>query len=113
MLRKRIAPFTQTASAESGTTVLTLTDNISTTGTPRSSGVLVPALSTVNIHISATATVVIKSNPFDDAAKDVTLATVVASGATVIASASVIVVQVTANTGTVSCLIIPNEPTEY
>lgn len=113
MLRKPIAPLTQTTSGTPPNEVLKVTDVVSTTGTPRSSGVLVPALSTVCVYISATASVVIKSNPFDDAAKDFTLTTLTTTGNYVVPSACVVIVQVTANTGTVSCLIVPNEPVEY
>lgn len=106
MLRKPIAPFAQVVS---GTEVLKVSDAVTTTGTPRSSGVLVPALSSVCINITGTASVVIKSNPFDDPTKDITLTTLTASGVFTVPSAMVIVVQVTANTGTVSAIIVINE----
>jgi hypothetical protein len=113
MLRKSIAPFGQTATGTPPNEVIKLTDTVATTGTPRSAGVLIPALSTICVHISATATVVIKSNPFNDPTKDVTLTTITVSGNYVVPSSNVIVVHVTANTGTVSCLIVANEPAEY
>lgn len=105
-MKRPIAPFAATVS---GTEILKVSDVNSTTGTPRSSGIFVPALSTVCIHISATASVAIKSNPFDDPTKDVTLTTISASGIYTVPSSMVLVIHVTANTGTVTCLIVPNQ----
>jgi hypothetical protein len=105
MERRPIFPF---ASTETGTEVLKVVPVNSTVGTPRSPGILVPALSTVCVHISGTATVVIKSNPFDDPSKDVTLTSLSATGNYVVPSACNLVIHVTANTGTVTCVIIPN-----
>lgn len=105
-MRRPIAPFAPTTS---GTEVLKVQEVNSTTGTPRSPAVFVPALSTVCVHISATASVAIKSNPFDDPAKDVTLTTISASGIYTVPSAMSLVIHVTANTGTVTVLIVPNQ----
>jgi hypothetical protein len=81
----------------------------STTAVVRSNCLFAPALSTLVVHISATATVVVKSNAFGETAKDATLTTLSATGRHVIASADKIVLDVTANTGTVTAILICNE----
>lgn len=81
----------------------------STTTTKRSQVIFAPSNSTVAIHISGTGTVVIKSSPFGDSAKDFTLATLTATGQQVVVSANFIVVDVTAVNGTVTAVLIPNE----
>ena len=74
----------------------------------RGRGVYCPALSTISVVIAATATVRIISNPFNDAAKDKILTTLNASGEYVVASAQVIIIDVTATTGNVSAMITRN-----
>ena len=81
----------------------------STTAVVRSNCLFAPANSTVAIHITGTATVVVKSNPFGEVAKDFTLATLTATGQQVVVSANYIVLDVTVNTGTVTAILIPNE----
>jgi len=70
-----------------------------------------PALSTVCVYIpgGVTASVKVVSNPFDDAAKDKVLTTLVASGEYVVASSQVIIVDVASTDGAVSVRIVPNE----
>lgn len=91
-----------------GDIVRYLPDNDTTT-VKRSNVLFAPANSTVAVHISGTATVVIKSSPFGDSTKDFTLATLTATGQQVVVSANYIVVDVTAISGTVTAVLIPNE----
>lgn len=81
----------------------------STTAIARSRTLFATASSTVAIHITGTATVVVKSNPFNDPTKDFTLATLTATGQQVVVSANYIVLDVTAVSGTVTAILIPNE----
>jgi hypothetical protein len=80
-----------------------------TTVAARSNTLFAPAYSTLCIHISGTATVVIKNNPFADTSKDFTIKTVTATSQEVVTSAMSILVDVTAVTGTVTVKLIPNE----
>jgi hypothetical protein len=86
-----------------------LVDSDVTTVVARSRTLYAPAGSTVCVHVSGTATVVIKSNPFADAAKDVTLTSVSASTEYAVASARHILVDVTAVSGTVTAKLVCNE----
>jgi hypothetical protein len=88
------------------------TKTLSVTTATRSGGTYCPALSTVCINISGTATVKIISNPFGVNAMDTVLTTVTVSGNYVVDSAAVIVVDVTAVTGTVSALVVFNGEVE-
>jgi hypothetical protein len=94
--------------AGTGTDPTRFTQVKSVTAITRAGGIYCPALSTVCIHISGTATVKIISNPFDDAAKDKVLTTLTSSGEYVVASAQNIIIDVTAVTGTVTAMIVAN-----
>jgi len=89
-------------------TVQTITPTDSSTGTGRSNHLFCPALSTLNIYVSATASVDVISNPFNDIAKDKILTTVTATGVYTIAAASMVSINITANTGTVSAVVVYN-----
>ena len=78
----------------------------------RSNGLFCPALSTICIHIAGTGSVNVISNPFDDAAKDKTLSTLTASGEVVIASAGIIILDVTAVSGTLTARVVYNQEVE-
>ena len=78
----------------------------------RSNGLFCPALSTICIHIAGTATVNIISNPFDDAAKDKIIHSTSVSDQLVLASAAIIVLNVTAVTGTVTARVVYNQEIE-
>jgi hypothetical protein len=80
-----------------------------TTTVVRSQAVYAPAQSTLAIHISGTATVVVKSSPFADTAKDFTISTVTTTSQVAIANANMIVLDVTAISGTVTAVLIPND----
>lgn len=85
--------------------------NLTASAIARSKAFYCPANSKINLNFSATASVKIISNPFADNntnAKDVVLSTVAASGEFVIAAASVIVLDCTANTGTVIARAVLN-----
>jgi len=97
---------------EGTTTSYRQTKTLSVTAATRSGGTYCPALSTVCINISGTATVKIISNPFGVSGMDNVLTTISASGDYVVDSAAVIVVDVTAVTGTVSALIMHNGEVE-
>jgi hypothetical protein len=86
-----------------------LVDSDVTSVPARSRTLYAPAGSTLCVNVSGTATVVIKSNPFADAAKDVTLTSVSASTEYVIASAKHVLIDVTAVSGTVTAKLICNE----
>lgn len=88
------------------------TKTLSVTVPTRSGGIYCPANSTVCINIVGTATVKIISNPFGVSAMDKDLQTITATGHYVVASAAVIVVDVTAVSGTVSALIVFNGEVE-
>lgn len=90
--------------------VTVITDTLSVTAPTRSTEIFCPALSTVCIHITGTATVKVISNPFNDATKDLVLSTISTAGATnyVVASAINLIVDVTAVTGTVSAKVVYN-----
>ena len=77
--------------------------------TVRSNSMFVPADSTLAIHISATATVQVISNPFGDPAKDMILDTVTATNQFNMPTARHIILNVTANTGIVTATIVENE----
>jgi hypothetical protein len=81
----------------------------STTVAKRSRVIFAPALSTVAVHVSGTGTAVIKSSPFGDTSKELTLTTLTATGQYTVASANQIVVDVTAVSGTVTAALLPNE----
>ncbi len=81
----------------------------STTAVVRSNCLYAPAYSTLAIHVSGTATIVIKANPFGDATKDFTIKTVTATTQEVITSANYYLLDITANSGTVTAIIVPNE----
>lgn len=89
--------------------VLHYVQNDATSVVARSNTLFAPAYSTLCIHISGTATVVIKNNPFADTAKDFTIKTVTTTSQEVISSAMNILVDVTAVSGTVTVRLIPNE----
>ena len=91
-----------------GTSVLKSVPKNAVVAATRGQAIYCPALSTVSVVISATATVEIISNPFNDAAKDKVLTTLVATGEYVVASAQVIIIDVTATTGTVTAMITKN-----
>lgn len=82
------------------------------TAPARSNGLYCPALSTIAIHIAGTGSVNVISNPFGDSAKDKILSTLTASGEVVIASASIIFLDVTAVSGTVTAKVIFNQEVE-
>jgi hypothetical protein len=102
--------FVFPATVATANDVTTITDKLSVTAPTRSSELFCPALSTVCVHITGTATVKVISNPFGDAAKDLVLSTISTAGATnyVIASAINLIVDVTAVTGTVSVKVVYN-----
>ena len=79
------------------------------TGTGRSNVIFAPANSTLCIHMSAAASVTIKNNPFGDATKDFTIKTVTATTQEVVTSAMQLVLDVTANSGTITVELILNE----
>lgn len=81
----------------------------STTVVARSLALYAPANSTLCINVNGTATVVIKSNPFSDPTKDVTLQTVSASTEYAITTAKYIVVDVTAISGTVTAVLVQGD----
>ena len=78
----------------------------------RGIGVYCPALSTVCIHIDGTANVNIISNPFGDVAKDKIIHAVAASDHLVLDSAAIIILDVTAVTGTVTARLVANQEAE-
>ena len=75
----------------------------------RSRALFAPAYSTLCIHISAAASVVIKSNPFGDTTKDFTIKTVTTTTQEVVTSAMWIVLDISGNTGIVTAKLVPNE----
>ena len=81
----------------------------STTAVVRSNILYAPAYSTLAIHITGSASVTIKTNPYGEAAKDFTIKTVTATTQEVITSSNMYLLDVTANTGTVTAMIICNE----
>lgn len=97
---------------EGSTSSYRQTKTLSVTTPTRSGGTFCPALSTVSVNISGTAIVKIISNPFGDATMDTVLTTITASGNYPIATANVIIVDVTAVSGTVSALIVYNGEVE-
>lgn len=80
-----------------------------TTTIVRSQAIYAPAQSTLAIHISGTATVVVKSSPFADTSKDFTISTVITTSQVAIANANMIVLDVTAVSGTVTAVLVANE----
>ena len=96
--------FTQNAD---GTANIVSSNN--TTTAKRSLALFAPAYSTLAIHVSGTATVVIKTNPFGETAKDFTIKTVTATTQEVITSANWYVIDVTAVSGTVTAVLVCNE----
>lgn len=98
--------FPSTISSNNG--VDTVTKNFTSTGTGRSNYLYVPALSKLVIHISATASVQVISNPFNNSAKDIVLQTITATGSYTFAAADVVAINITANTGTVSAVVVYN-----
>lgn len=80
-----------------------------TTVVARSNTIYAPANSTLCVNVSGTATVVIKSNPFSDPAKDVTLQSVSTSTEYAITTAKYVLVDVTAVSGTVTAILVPGE----
>ena len=89
--------------------LLTQTRSDITTATGRSNTLFAPALSTLVVHISGTASITLISNPVRDTAKDITISTISAAGRTTIASADYIALNVTAISGTVTAVLVPNE----
>jgi hypothetical protein len=89
--------------------VLKPTIKHSVTAVTRSNTLFAPANSTISIHVAGTATVVIKSNPFGDTAKDITLTTLTATGEYAVTSAKNVLVDVTAVSGTVTAMLVCNE----
>ncbi len=88
--------------------VQTVTPVTTSTATGRSNYLYVPAGSKLVLHISATASVQVISNPFSVAAKDIVLQTVTATGSYAFTTADVIAINITANTGTVSAVVVNN-----
>jgi len=84
-------------------------DDQDVTAPTRGIGVYCPALSTVCIHIAGTGNVNIISNPFGDAAKDRIIHSLSASDHLVLDSAAIIILDVTAVTGTVTARLVANE----
>lgn len=80
-----------------------------TTATAVSNPVYANQGATLAIHISGTASVIIKNRAFGDSAKDFTIKTVTATTQEVITSAMNIVLDVTVTSGTVTAIVIPNE----
>ena len=78
----------------------------------RGIGIYCPALSTICIHIAGTGTVNVISNPFDDAAKDRTIHSTSVSDQLVLQSAAIIILDVTAVTGTVTARLVANQEAE-
>lgn len=104
--------FEQTSTGSgTGTSVLKAIPTESVTAITRSQSIYCPALSTVCIDITGTsASVDIVSNPFGPSAKDKILATLTASGQYVVASAGILLINVTAVTdATVSARVVFNQ----
>jgi hypothetical protein len=80
-----------------------------TTTAKRSQTVYAPANSRICVNVSGTTTVLIKSNPFGVDAMDVTLTTLSASGEYLLQYAAMIVVHVTAVSGTVTAILVPGD----
>jgi len=78
----------------------------------RGIGVFCPALSTICIHIAGTASVNIISNPFGDSVKDKIIHSIAASDHLVLDSAAIIILDVTAVTGTVTARVVLNQELE-
>lgn len=93
-----------------GTDQLKPVFNESTTDIGRSSTLYCPTFSSICIDFAAgtTGSVKIVNNPFDDtpSAKDKVLTTLTASGVYVIASAGLILLDITAIAGTISARVI-------
>jgi hypothetical protein len=105
--------FAQTSTgAGTGTDILKPVPTQLVSAITRSNGVFCPALSTISINITGTASVNIISNPFDDPTKDLVLTTLTASGQYVVSSAQNILINVTAVTGTVSARVVFNQELE-
>lgn len=105
--------FEQTSTGSgTGTSVLKQIPTESVTVITRSKAVYCPALSTICINISGTATVNIVSNPFDDAAKDKIVKVITATDHLILDSASIIIIDVTAINGTVSARVVFNTEVE-
>lgn len=98
--------FFKTVTLDANGSAATVVQNNSTTTVKRSVALYAPAYSTIAIHISGTATVVIKTNPFGDPAKDFTIKTVTATTQEVVTSANYYVLDVTAVSGTVTAVLI-------
>jgi len=75
----------------------------------RGIGVYCPAFSTICIHIDGTGTVNVISNPFGDAAKDKIIHSTSLSDQLVLQSAAIIILDVTAVTGTVTARLVANQ----
>jgi hypothetical protein len=102
--------FAQTSTgAGTGLDILKPVPTESVSAITRSKAIFCPALSTICINISGTATVNIISNPFDDPAKDKIFQVVTATGHFVVDSAAIIIVDVTAISGTVSARAVLNQ----
>jgi len=97
---------------EGSTSSYRQTKTLAVTVPTRSGGIYCPALSTVNINIVGTASVSIITNPFGVSAMDTVLSTITASGTYAVATAAIIVIDVTAVTGTVSALVVHNGEVE-
>ena len=98
-------------STASGTNLLALSKFESTSSSVRSEAVLCPALSTISIYISGSASVNVISNPFDGtpSGKDKVLTTITSSGTYTVASSQIILLDVTVSSGSVSARVVLNE----
>lgn len=74
----------------------------------RSLPVYVPALSTVSIYISGTASVKVISNPFNATAKDKVLSTITSSNDVAISTATILIIDATLSSGTVDIAVTTN-----
>ena len=74
----------------------------------RSLPIYVPALSTVSIYISSSASVKVISNPFNASAKDKVLSTITSSNDVAISTATILIIDATLTSGTVDITITPN-----
>jgi hypothetical protein len=97
------------AATVSGTEVLKINDDESVTVPTLSKSVLLPAFSTIIIIIDGTAAIDIISDPFNDITKSIVLQNVIANKQYILAGASMVRLNVTAVTGTVYALAIPNQ----
>jgi hypothetical protein len=99
--------FGSTTTNSEGT--LLKTESNSTTIAKRGNELYAPANSRICVNVSGTATVLIKSNPFGVDAMDVTLTTLSASGEYLLQYAAMIVVHVTAVSGTVTAVLVSGD----